>query len=86
MLRKLRGLAESSEGRVAIIGSVMLERFERLKEAVYEARNAGPPGQAPAQAMSPVIEALRDLCERHQDDRHDALREVAREFSCTTGR
>ena len=27
-----------------------------------------------------MIEALRDLCERHQDDRHDALREVAREF------
>ena len=30
--------------------------------------------------MGPVIEALRDLCERHREDRHDALREVAREL------
>ena len=80
LLRKLRGLAESSEGRVAIIGSVMLERFEQLKQAVYEARNADPPCQAPHSAMAPVIEALRGLCERYQDDPHDALREVAREF------
>ena len=81
LLRKLRGLAESSEGRVAGVGSAMLEHFERLKQAVYDARSADPPCQAPQSAMAPVIEALRDLCERHRDDRHTALREVAREFA-----
>jgi hypothetical protein len=30
--------------------------------------------------MAPVMQALRQLCERHRDDRHDKLREVAREF------
>ena len=81
LLRKLRGLAESSEGRVAGVGSAMLEHFERLKQAIYAARSADPPCQAPACAMAPVVEALRDLCERHRDDRHNALREVAREFA-----
>lgn len=81
LLREPRGLAESSEGRVAGVGSAMLEHFERLKQAIYEARNADPPGQAPRSAMAPVIEALRHLCEHHYDDRHNALREVAREFA-----
>ena len=30
--------------------------------------------------MACVMEALHDLCERYQGDRHDALREVAREL------
>jgi transposase len=81
LLRKLRGLAESSQGRVAGVGSAMLEHFERLKHAIYDARSADPPCQALSCAMAPVIEALRDLCERHRDDRHDKLREVAREFT-----
>jgi transposase len=81
LLRKLRGLAESSEGRVAVVGSAMLEHFERLKQAIYDARRADPPCQALSCAMTPVTQALRDLCERHRDDRHTALREVAREFA-----
>ena len=80
LLRKLHGLAESTDRRVAGAGSAMLGHFERLKTAVYAARGADPPGPAPAAALAAVIEALRDLCERHRDDRHDKLRELAREF------
>ena len=58
----------------------MLGHFERLKQAIYDARGADPPGPAPAAALAPVTEALRNLCERHRDDRHDKLRELAREF------
>ena len=80
LLRKLRGLAQSSDRRVAAVGSEMLEHFERLKKSVYDARSADPPGALPAVAMASVVAALRQLCERHRDDRHDRLREVAREF------
>jgi transposase len=80
LLRKLRGLAQSSDGRVGTSGRRMLDHFERLMQAVYDARGADPPGPLPALALASVIEALRDLCERHRDDRHDKLREVAREF------
>ena len=80
LLRKLRGLAESTDCRVAGAGSAMLGHFERLKQAVYDARSTDPPDPAPVAAMACVIEALRQLCERHRDDRHDKLRELAREF------
>ena len=79
LLRKLRGLAESSHARAATAGSAMLAHFERLKQAVYAARGADPPQQQ-ALAMSTTAEALRELCERHRDDDHERLREVAREF------
>ena len=78
LLRKLRGLAESTDRRVAGAGSAMLGHFERLKQAVYAARGADPPQQV--LAMSTTVEALRELCERHRDDDHERLREVAREF------
>ena len=77
LLRKLRGLAESSHARAATAGGAMLAHFERLKQAVYAARGADPPQHA---AMSITAEALRELCERHRDDDHERLREVAREF------
>ena len=80
LLRKLRGLAESTDRRVAGAGSAMLGHFERLKHTVYDARGADPPGPASAAALAGVIEALRDLCERHRDDPHDKLRELGREF------
>jgi transposase len=78
LLRKLRGLAESSHARAATAGAAMLGHFERLKQAVYAARGTDPPQQA--LAMRPTVEALRELCERHRDDDHERLREVAREF------
>ena len=80
LLRKLRGLAESTDCRVAGAGSAMLGHFEGLKTAIYAARGVDPPPQLPSAGVAPVIEALRDLCERHRDDRHDKLRELAREF------
>jgi transposase len=80
LLRKLRGLAESSDGRVAAAGGRMLEHFERLMQAVYDARGADPPGLTPALTQASVVQALREWCERHRDDRHDKLRELAREF------
>ena len=80
LLRKLRGLAESTDRRVAGAGSAMLGHFERLKQSIYDARGTDPPESAPVAAMACVIEALRQLCERHRDDPHDKLRELAREF------
>ena len=54
LLRKLRGLAESTDCRVAGAGGAMLGHFERLKTAIYAARGADPPGPAPAAAPWPA--------------------------------
>ena len=79
LLRKARGLEESTDGRVAGVGGEMLAILARLVEAVLSARESPPPG-ALADLHSQDIRRLRDLCERHRDDGHKKLRELAGEF------
>ena len=81
LLRKLRGLAESTNGRVAGVGSSMLAIMELLMEAIYEARaNPKPGGAGLASLYATEIARLKTLCENHQTDSHTKLAEVAREF------
>jgi hypothetical protein len=88
LLRKLRGVAESTDGCGARAGAQMLRVFETLMEAVYAARQehtppqspAGRPAAPPAVTHAKEVEQLRRLCQRHRDAGHQALREVAREF------
>jgi len=76
--RKTRGLAESTDRRAATAGAAMLQLFEDLMRAVFEARESqGPP---PSMTHAAQIEQLRQLCEQHRDARSKALRELAREF------
>ena len=79
LLRKLRGLAESSDARVAGVGQEMEIIMKTLMAAIYEAR-ATPPPVPLTQHHRVDIERLRQLCESHQGDTHDTLGQVAREF------
>lgn len=93
LMRKLRGLSESSDKHNAQAGSAMLDLFGRLMASIFEAREqlAQPPPEKPDKSAAPptltpaVIHAqwvvqLQQLCQQHRDDRNSALREVAREF------
>ena len=79
LLRKLRGLAESSDARVAGVGREMENIMKTLMAAIYEAR-ATPPPVPLTQHHRADIERLRHLCDAHREDAHDALRHVVREF------
>ena len=79
LLRKARGLKESTDGRVAGVGSEMLAILTRLVEAVLSARESPPPG-ALAELHAGDIRRLRALCEMHRDDGHKKLRALAGEF------
>jgi len=79
LLRKLRGLAESSDARVAAVGKEMEGLMKTLMTAIYAARiNPSPEGLRIRFAAA--IERLRQLCETHQADDHKGLGSVAREF------
>jgi len=79
LMRKLRGLAESSDGRVSGVGQEMEGILKALMAAIYAART-DPPPQALPERYAADIKRLRHLCEAHQMDDHPALRSVVREF------
>ena len=87
--RKLRGVAESTDRHGAKAGTAMLQLFDELIAAVFEARarlehappvGAGQSAAPPALSHARLVERLRQLCEQHRDASHKALRDVAREF------
>jgi transposase len=79
LLRKLRGLAESSDGRVSRVGQEMEGILTALMDAIYAAR-IEPPPQALPERYAAEVKRLRHLCEVHRTDEHPALRRVVREF------
>lgn len=79
LMRKLRGLAESSDGRVSGVGKEMEGLMKTLMAAIYAARIDPPPEGLPL-LYAADIERLRHLCEAHRMDDHPALRSVVREF------
>ena len=79
LLRKVRGLAESTDRRAAKLGTEMAGILKRLQAAVYAARAASPPLPR-AQCHAADIARLRRLCERHRDDTHSVVSSLAREF------
>jgi|JI6StandDraft_1071083.scaffolds.fasta_scaffold78492_2 transposase len=79
LMRKLRGLAESSDGRVSRVGQEMEGILTTLMEAIYAAR-LEPPPQALPERYAVEVKRLRHLCEVHRTDEHPALRRVVREF------
>ena len=79
LIRKLRGLAESSDGRVAGVGKEMEGIMQMLMDAIYEARVDPPPEGLPVRYATD-IERLKHLCETHRMDDHPVLRSVVREF------
>lgn len=79
LLRKARGVAESTDQRAARAGLKLEKGLKRLMEAVYEARANAPPVPL-MQHHAADIAALQQLCARHRDDPHAALGSLAREL------
>ncbi|HNG14977.1 MAG TPA: transposase, partial [Accumulibacter sp.] len=79
LMRKLRGLAESSDARVSGAGQEMEGIMKTLMAAIYAARIDPPPEGLPVRYAN-EIERLRHLCEAHQMDDHSVLHRVVREF------
>ena len=82
--RKLNGVAASTDRHAAQAGTTMLQLFDGLIAAVFEAR-AQPAQPPPALTHAHSVEQLRQLCELHRDSSHQALRAVARASSSMTG-
>jgi transposase len=78
--RKLVGLAESTERRVAAVGARLLAAFDGLQQAIYRARESALPPGSLASENAALIDTLRQVCEHHRDDPHGPLRRVVREF------
>jgi hypothetical protein len=79
LLRKLQGLADSTDNRVARTGQTMMDIFYQLMEAVYQARASNCPMDI-SKICEKDIARLHQLCSDHQHDKHDKLRALAREF------
>lgn len=79
LLRKVRGLAESTDRHAAAVGQKMEAILKRLQAAVYAARATSPP-LPPARSHADDIACLRQVCERHRDDAHPGVASLAREF------
>ena len=80
LLRKLIGLAESTDRRVAVIGQGLHTAFAGLQEAVYAARGSGDPPGSLVATQQTAIDGFRTMLERYQHDPHAKLGAVAREF------
>ena len=76
LIRKLRGLAESSDGRVSGVGQEMEGLMHTLKDAIYAARIDPPPEGLPF-LYATHVDRLKSLCTAHWSDAHPALRSVA---------
>jgi hypothetical protein len=77
--RKLRGLAESTDARVARTGRTLEKLFLELQGAIYAAR-ADPAAGPPNVTHASEIDRLKAVCQQHRDDPHNGVRALAREF------
>jgi hypothetical protein len=80
-------LSESTDRQGAQAGTAMLQVFDSLMAAIFEARArlAQPPpadscAAMPAVTHADLVQRLRQLCVEHRDASHKVLRDVAREF------
>jgi len=89
LLRKLRGVHESTDRQAAQEAGRMLDLFGSLIAAVFEARaqldqppqdGVTGPAAPPAITHAEQIEQLKQLCQHQRDASHQALRQIAREF------
>ena len=79
LVRKARGLAESTDARVASIGDQIMTLFNILMAAIYAAR-LDPAPECPRRRHADTIATLRQICLRHSNDTHDKVRALAVEL------
>jgi len=77
--RKMVGLAESTDARVAGIGREMETIFDLLMHAIYAARLKAPAESLLSEQAAPIARLLQ-ICEKHRDDTHGKVRSLAVEL------
>ena len=89
LMRKLCGVSESTHQSAALAGKTMLDLFAELMSGVFQARDRlkalapdvqDDPPELPVVTHAQQLIELRELCERHRDAEHQALRAIAREL------
>jgi hypothetical protein len=78
LLRKARGLAESTHREAHHFGTKIVEWLLLFMEAVYQAR-AGPATNL-KQELAEELADFKLWCEQHRDSEHEKTRQLAREF------
>lgn len=78
LIRKARGLQESSHPEAAQFGEKVLETLSLFINAVYAAR--GDPDSDLLDKFSSELSLLKKLCHQHRDHSHLKTRQLAREF------
>jgi transposase len=78
LLRKARGLAESSHQAAHHFGAKIVEWLLLFMEAVYRAREG--PATNLKEELAEELVAFQRWCEQHRDSEHEKTRQLAREF------
>lgn len=78
ILRKARGLAESSHPEAAEFGQKTLEYLGRFIQGIYAAR--GDPQLDLVEKFASDLAQLQALCAAHRDHTHDKTKQLAREL------
>lgn len=78
IVRKARGLAESSHPEAAQFGQKVLECLGRFIQGIYAAR--GDPHLDLMEKFAPDLSQLQELSAAHRDHTHDKTRKLAREL------
>lgn len=80
LMRKLVGLSESTDPRIAATGRHLHAALSGLQAAIYTARGSGDPPRSLMGEQAALITTFQQALERLRDDPHDKLRAVVREF------
>jgi transposase len=81
LLRKAKGLAESTHQAAQKHGTQCMEHLQTLKRAIYAARSADPPPrEQPVLLEAQTLQTLHRLCESLREHGHEPLRAFAREM------
>jgi hypothetical protein len=90
LMRKLCGVAESTDPVAAQTGQAMLNLFKSLMQSVFEARDRlkamspgiedDPPALLPMVTHAEQVQQLKALCEKYRYAKHEALRAISVEF------
>lgn len=80
LVRKARGLKDSSHGVAATVGAEMLSLLEALMDAVFAARGQNLALGTLTERHAAEIARLKALSEQHRDASHKKLGEFAREL------
>jgi transposase-like protein len=81
LLRKAKGLAESTHREAQKHGTQFVEHLQTLKRAIYAARSADPPPrEQPVLLEAQTLQTLHRLCKSLREHGHEPLRAFAREM------